>query len=296
MKILSGAFQKESSGRNRYLSEEELHTLLAYCQKSTNRNLYGMVLIAAAMGLRFGEIANLCWKHIDFNRKLITLEITKNGDRRVVPMPNQVSSYLSEIPGPKMPEKHVFPSKNSTNKSASLIRKAFQKAIKLSDLQDFRFHDLRHTCASHLAMNGATQGELMEVLGHRSPVMTKRYAHFSKEHIAKILQKPTTISLTLHEELPMALTKHQKLAKQIKLLLEALEDHFQKTAVILNALQFHFYETHLIIGRPLMSEKKLQLMMRVHKCGMAQLSSKQELREAAENVPLIGFVLRLFLS
>lgn len=89
----------------------------------------------------------------------------------------------------------------------------------------------------------------------------------------------------------MALTKHQKLAKQIKLLLEALEDHFQKTAVILNALQFHFYETHLIIGRPLMSEKKLQLMMRVHKCGMAQLSSKQELREAAENVPLIGFVL-----
>lgn len=180
---------KESSGRNRYLSEEELHTLLAYCQKSTNRNLYGMVLIAAAMGLRFGEIANLCWKHIDFNRKLITLEITKNGDRRVVPMPNQVSSYLSEIPGPKMPEKHVFPSKNSTNKSASLIRKAFQKAIKLSDLQDFRFHDLRHTCASHLAMNGATQGELMEVLGHRSPVMTKRYAHFSKEHIAKILQK-----------------------------------------------------------------------------------------------------------
>ena len=40
-----------------------------------------------------------------------------------------------------------------------------------------------------MAMNGATQGELMEVLGHRSPTMTRRYAHFSKEHIARILQK-----------------------------------------------------------------------------------------------------------
>ena len=89
----------------------------------------------------------------------------------------------------------------------------------------------------------------------------------------------------------MALTKHQKLAKKMKLLSQALEDHFQKTAAILNALQFHFYETHLIVGRPLMSEKKLQLMMRVHKCGMAHLSPKQELREAAEHFPLISCIL-----
>ena len=70
-----------------------------------------------------------------------------------------------------------------------MIRKAFQKALRLAGIENFKYHDLRHTCASHLAMNGATQGELMEILGHRSPAMTRRYAHFSKVHIAQVLQK-----------------------------------------------------------------------------------------------------------
>ncbi len=78
-----------------------------------------------------------------------------------------------------------------------MIRKSFHKALILSNIENFKYHDLRHTCASHLAMNGATQGELMEILGHRSPTMTRRYAHFSKEHISRILQK-TSNSLMGH--------------------------------------------------------------------------------------------------
>lgn len=181
---------KENMGRTRFLSRAELHILLESCRASTNPNLYGMVLVAATMGLRFGEIANLRWKNIDFNKRLATLEMTKNGDIRVVPIPDQVIEYLRGIPRPKIPEAFVFPSKNPAKRHLySLIRKAFQKALQKSGIQDFKYHDLRHTCASHLAMNGATQGELMEVLGHRSPAMTKRYAHFSKAHIASVLQK-----------------------------------------------------------------------------------------------------------
>jgi integrase len=181
---------KENGGRTRFLSREELHTLLKCCRESRNPHLYGMVFIAASMGLRFGEIANLRWKNIDFNRKLVTLEMTKNGDQRIVPIPDQVIEYLQGIQRPKTPEEFVFPSKNPTKRHPySLIRKAFQGAVQRAGIQNFKYHDLRHTCASHLAMNGATQGELMEVLGHRSPVMTKRYAHFSKEHIANVLQK-----------------------------------------------------------------------------------------------------------
>ena len=56
----------------------------------------------------------------------------------------------------------------------------------MANLPDFRFHDLRLLAASHLAMAGATQRELMEVLGHRSPAMTKRYSHFFDEHIADL--------------------------------------------------------------------------------------------------------------
>jgi len=89
----------------------------------------------------------------------------------------------------------------------------------------------------------------------------------------------------------MALTKHQKLARAMKRLLEDLEDHFQKTALNLNALQLHFYETHLIIGRPLMTEATLQTMMRTHKCAMTLLAHDPKVQSAAQNHPLIGCIL-----
>jgi integrase len=62
---------KENAGRTRFLSREELHSLLNCCKESKNPHLYGMVLIAASMGLRFGEVANLRWKHIDFDKALL---------------------------------------------------------------------------------------------------------------------------------------------------------------------------------------------------------------------------------
>ena len=181
---------KENGGRNRFLTREELLALLECCKKSKNVHLYGIVLIAASMGLRFGEIIDLQWRHIDFDNGFVTLEKTKNGDARFVPLPDQVAAYLKEIPRLKLPDDYLFPSRNPDKRHPySLIRKAFQRAIQEAKLEDMKFHDLRHTAASHMAMNGATQGELMEVLGHRSPIMTRRYAHFSKEHIARILQK-----------------------------------------------------------------------------------------------------------
>lgn len=183
---------KENGGRNRFLSREELHKLLESCKKNKNPHLYGMVLIASSMGLRFGETVNLKWVHVDFENGFITLETTKNGDRRAVPMPKQLVDYLSNLEYSKASQEFLFPSKDPARRNpSSMIRKAFQKALKESGIENFKYHDLRHTCASHLAMNGATQGELMEILGHRSPTMTRRYAHFSKEHISRVLQKTT---------------------------------------------------------------------------------------------------------
>jgi len=181
---------KENAGRNRFLSREELQALLEICKESKNPHLYPIVLIATSMGLRFGEIVNLRWQSLNFDNRFATLEKTKNGDIRFVPLPDQVIEYLQALQSPKLLNEFIFQSKDPTKRHPySLIRKAFQKALEKTGIKDFKFHDLRHTCASHLAMNGATQSELMEVLGHRSPTMTRRYAHFSKEHIARILQK-----------------------------------------------------------------------------------------------------------
>jgi len=69
--------------------------------------------------------------------------------------------------------------------AASNIRTAFTSALERSGIRDFRFHDLRHTFASHLVMNGASIKEVQELLGHKTLAMTTRYAHLSQEHKKK---------------------------------------------------------------------------------------------------------------
>lgn len=89
----------------------------------------------------------------------------------------------------------------------------------------------------------------------------------------------------------MALTKHQKLARGIKSLLDALDAFHLKVAKVSNVLQFHFYETHLILGRPLITEKALATMMRTHLYALGIFSPNEKMREAAKTAPFIGMVL-----
>ena len=63
------------------------------------------------------------------------------------------------------------------------IRTAFEKAVERAGVRNFRSHDLRHTCASHLAMQGRPLKEIQKVLGHKSFSMTLRYAHLSPMHL-----------------------------------------------------------------------------------------------------------------
>ena len=69
------------------------------------------------------------------------------------------------------------------------LRKSWETALERAGIEHFRFHDLRHTTASYLAMEGATAPEIAEVLGHKDLQMVKRYAHLSKAHISKVLEK-----------------------------------------------------------------------------------------------------------
>ena len=180
----------ESKGRTRFLTKDELQALLQTCRAHKNPNLYGMVLMAASLGLRFGEIANLKNKNVDFENRLITLEVTKNHDIRVLPMPDQIYSFLQGKSQLNNTEGYVFPSKDPVKRHPySMIRKAFQSVLKELGFTDVVFHSLRHTAASHLAMSGATQGELQELFGWLSPSMTRRYTHFNKAHLAKVLQR-----------------------------------------------------------------------------------------------------------
>ena len=69
------------------------------------------------------------------------------------------------------------------------FRKEWIKALKRAEIYDFRFHDLRHTCASYLAQNGASLLEIADVLGHRQISMTARYSHLCVSHKQKLIEK-----------------------------------------------------------------------------------------------------------
>ena len=181
---------KEGRGRDRYLSLDEKSRLLEACRSSSNAFLYPIVHLALLTGMRYSEITQLKWKDINDELRFVTIYETKNGDTRTIPLTNDMLEVFQAIPKPGKATDHIFTSyKLIPTKHPISIRKSFATALKNAGIDNFRFHDLRHTAASHMAMGGATQGELMAILGHRSPSMTRRYAHYNQQHLEKVMNR-----------------------------------------------------------------------------------------------------------
>lgn len=181
---------KEPRGRTRFLSEEEREQLLKACRNSSHPYLYLVVVLCLSTGARKMEILGLKWKDIDIERKIVTLHETKNGERRLLPLAGHALELMQEHS--KMVDiksELVFPTKNVHSRSRpASIRSAWGNTLKQAEINDFRFHDLRHSAASYLAMNGASMAEIAEVLGHKTLNMVKRYAHLSEAHTAKVVE------------------------------------------------------------------------------------------------------------
>lgn len=155
----------EPDGRDRYLSDEERHRLLEACKKSDSPYLYLAVILGISTGGRKMEIFGLRWENIDFDRKMIPLKVDeiKTKKRRSL----KLTGYALELMKAyaelwNFPKKGwLFPSERVADKPIDL-RKPWEKALKQSGVSDFKFHDLRHTAASYLAMNNATLADIAE--------------------------------------------------------------------------------------------------------------------------------------
>ncbi len=180
---------KEPRGRVRFLNDDERKALLAACKESKCTELYPIVVLLLSTGARRMEILGMKWEDVDLGRKVITLHETKNGERRIIPLAHYAYELIKErskirpIQGGL-----VFPSKYNPLKPVD-IRFAWETALKQADISDFRLHDLRHSAASYLVMNGASLAEIAEVLGHKTLQMVKRYAHLSEAHTANVVAK-----------------------------------------------------------------------------------------------------------
>ena len=179
---------KEPKGRVRFLSDEERARLLESCRESESRHLFIVVVLALSTGMRKSEILNLRWEDVDLDRPAIVLHDTKNQERRAIPLAGKAYNLILGLKGLRSNRSnYLFPSSDPDRPID--IRKSWQTALKRAVIEDFRFHDLRHTTASYLAMNGASLPEIAAVLGHKTYEMVKRYAHLSDQHTAEVLER-----------------------------------------------------------------------------------------------------------
>lgn len=176
----------ESRGRTRFLSDKERYNLLEACKHSENKYLYVIVVLALSTGARRGEITSLKWHQIDFVRQIIRLEETKNGEGRNLPLQGYAYDLICELSKKRNTHtSYLFPS-DYVCKPVD-ITKSWVTARKKAHIDDFRFHDLRHSAASYLAMDGASITDIAEVLGHKTLQMARRYAHLSESHTKNVV-------------------------------------------------------------------------------------------------------------
>jgi len=176
----------ENNERTRFLSEAERTRLFKACRASHWDKLYLIVLLAITTGARKGELTKLGWGDIDFDRRTAYVSTTKNGQPKVLPLTDSVIKELQ-----------LFDTKDSSLIFVSRIKcevsycftKPWKRALKEADIKDFRFHDLRHSCASYLAQSGASLLEIADVLGHKQISVTKRYAHLCIEHKVSLINR-----------------------------------------------------------------------------------------------------------
>ncbi len=179
----------ENKGRVRFLSDDERAALLEACRP--HADLYLAVVLSLTTGARQAEIMSLRWPQIDFARQVITLSETKNGDRRALPLVGQALDLLRERGRVRtLGDDRIFPPTRAAKKADCLdLRDPWTKALKAAGIENFHWHDLRHTAASYLAMSGVSLVEIAKVLGHRTLQMVARYSHLSDGHIVATGQK-----------------------------------------------------------------------------------------------------------
>jgi integrase len=187
----------EPPGRNEFLKEEQAGKLLDACHP----HLRPIVLCALETGMRKGEILGLKWRDIRNGMIYLTADRTKNGKSREVPVSDRLAAEQAAQGEGRVVTMTDLVFRSPRERKALVrgkvqiitgpmkdFREAWNTARTKAGIDPaFRFHDLRHTFASHQKMAGTDDFTLMELLGHSDFTMMRRYAHLTPEHKRKAI-------------------------------------------------------------------------------------------------------------
>ncbi|MCL1860893.1 MAG: site-specific integrase [Proteobacteria bacterium] len=203
MNHAEGMKLKEPEGRVRSLTVQEADRLVAEAKKSwKSPHLADFIRLALNTGCRKDELLKLEWNRVDLKANLILLggQDTKAGRRRSVPLNTEARTALLNLARfrathcPDSP--WVFAHKDGSRQAG--VVKAFKRALCNAGIEDFRIHDLRHTCASWLVSAGQPLPAVRDLLGHSTVTMTERYAHLSPENVRAAVAVLDSVSRSSH--------------------------------------------------------------------------------------------------
>ncbi|MEA3310896.1 MAG: tyrosine-type recombinase/integrase [candidate division WOR-3 bacterium] len=181
---------RESPGRERYLTPDEIKRLLGACETLSERKgvghnpiLYEIVLTAILTGLRKGNLQKLRWSQVNLKTGLITIPAEEHKNRKPLYFP--INPYLQEI---LLGLRHNYPYAKYVFCKADGTeygdwKRSFNTAREIAGLKDVRFHDLRHTCGTLLNMLGTNQYTIRTLMGHRTLAASRRYVHTPPETV-----------------------------------------------------------------------------------------------------------------
>ncbi len=171
---VSRVSKEKERKRDRWLMGDEEERLLV----NSPEWLCEIICFALNTGLRQGELISLEWSRVNIFNKTILIDITKNGEQRTVPLnKNALSVIEKRSKARSLKNDYVFLNRNGGKVNPVSLGFTFRQALGKAKITNFRFHDLRHCCATRMAQRGVDIFMISKILGHKDIKMTQRYAH-----------------------------------------------------------------------------------------------------------------------
>ena len=175
---------KADKKRVRHLSFEEYHKLLDNCDSYMRH----IVTVAAWTGLRLGNVVNLKRAQVNLSSRTITIDSseTKNGEYLTIPISEVAFTALKDaMKIIRLKSPYVFSKDDGLPFCKRVVQRRFREALERAQIEDFRFHDLRHCFASWNRQAGVDIDTLADLMGHKDTRMTRRYAHIGPVHLKR---------------------------------------------------------------------------------------------------------------
>ena len=180
---------KEPTRRVRFLTRPEAQRLL----KALPAHLADMAAFSLSTGLRRANVTGLLWTQVDLGKRLAWIHPDQAKARKAIPVPLNAEAVLLIRKQIGRHATHVFSYKGKPVTQVST--KAWYAALTRAGIEDFRWHDLRHTWASWHVQQGTPLHVLQELGGWESSEMVRRYAHLSADHLAPYADRLWTLDV-----------------------------------------------------------------------------------------------------